>query len=1273
MVCAKTFTTFARHAFQKASFTGHAYTSAGAHAGSFFNQSFAGAARSQLGPGAIANRFQSQFGAHAGKNNPNPSQGSTQTSIHGQFQNSMVVSTANDDGTTEQEILYRPSLSLSKHFQKTVLTPVSGSEFSQSSHLRTYSTSADQPSISTTDVLFPDSEPPYSNIAPQPNLPTSSPHDTVPTLESYEKEVSNLMEQGDFGSVISVYQDMKRLGVVPTARIYNNIIVSMTRTRSKGPINTIVDTYTEMLDKKIQPEIATVSTVIETLCKRSAEVSDAIAETSLKIARDNSDNTENQEKLNLLRREKNVSIALDLFHASSNAIYQPHSIHTFNAMLGALSDYGMAQEVLHVYEKMELAQVSPNVDTFVHLITAFGKHGDMRSAIECYNEYKSQASVLPSHDEDAVYEALISSYFAAGDANGGIEFLRKVQRVPNKYVSRKLLDAVISGLCDRGEIDTAMKWVHNMKLRGNLPKPAFSSVRPIVRSASKEGNLAAAKEAFQALGEGRVATAHLWKPELQLFANLCLREGDLPTAVIVMDELVLQKIVPDSDVAAAFLRKLTAVSGPDRALEYFERFANVQWNDIPGEATHSEFEAITEQFISDFDNIDATTATRLIMALHFLPTILTGSPSTAVRKLLSVFKNLPDGTSLDGVTLAGLVKFQSSLAGWEGSDPDDVNFLISALCAMSPEDWENLAPAESIVAENLVRIRDQDLIGLWREIMNSVDLVVNNRISSPATPTQNSVTSNYSPDDAASVATFDTALTTVNSGTLPYVTSSLRQLPTQYHFNSPRAPDFNIPQSIRIVRSLGKAYKNTASLNQLLDVVRSMRRKGERLLPEALGRLINVAGKARRIDIVNETFEFAQATVREVIPEHDVAFSEWCLILNGMIIANAFNRNFADARHYQRELFNLGVAPDSDAFAAYIVNLNVTDTNDEATEALALFHEAKSLGVRPSTFLYNTLISKLAKARRSDDALYYFHEMRTNGVVPSSVTFGTIINACCRVGNETLALKYFSEMEADPYFIPRIAPYNTMLQFYVQTRPNRVEALRFYEKMRAQLLVPSAHTYKLLIDAYATLEPIDVVAAENILKLIASDRQRPTSAHYAALIHAHGCVRQDLETAKSWFYRVIDPQFAGHVSPDETLYQALIEAYVANHQVADCDPVFQHMKENNVKLTVYMANHLIHGWTIAGNLDEARKVFDSLAAEKNGLYGREPSSYEQMTRTYLAMGDRDSALALVDEMKTKGYPVAVVARVTDILEGGDGFGGPYPSGSYVKEGVISSS
>ena len=117
MVYAKTFTTFARHAFQKAAFAGHAHASptGAGHASSFFNQSFAGASRGNLGHGAIANRFQTQFGAHAGKNNP--SQGNTHSSIYGQAQTSLAASTSNDDGK-EQETFGRSSLSVTRHLDR---------------------------------------------------------------------------------------------------------------------------------------------------------------------------------------------------------------------------------------------------------------------------------------------------------------------------------------------------------------------------------------------------------------------------------------------------------------------------------------------------------------------------------------------------------------------------------------------------------------------------------------------------------------------------------------------------------------------------------------------------------------------------------------------------------------------------------------------------------------------------------------------------------------------------------------------------------------------------------------------------------------------------------------------------------------------------------------------------------------------------------------------------------------------------------------------------
>jgi pentatricopeptide repeat protein len=1258
MVYAKTFTAFARHAFQKAAFAGHGSPSGAAHAGSFFNQSFSGAARTQLGPGAIASRFQSQFGAHAGKNNPNPSFPNSQSSLHSS-QYPLVTAATNDDGN-DKELHYGTSAAIARHLSQSILAPATGTELAHPGS-RSYSTAAGDaaPSAGEDGLVVDTEQPAFQDLHLQPNLPMDS---LPPSIELYEKEVSALLEQGDFHSVISVYHSMKQHGFVPTADLYDSIILSMSRTRAKRPVNDILDTYTEMLNRKVQPEISTVSIVIETLCSRSAEVVELINEANLKLERGSHDKSETRAQIAQLHQEKNVDKALDLFNTSSDSLYKPHSIQTFNAILGALSQHAMNVEALQVYTRLEASHVRPTAETFVHLITVFGKHNDMKSALECYNEYTIRARELPGHDEDVVYEALISSYFATGDPKGGIQFLTKIRAFPGKYISRSLLNAAVAGLCRLGELDKALDWIHDMKRTATLPNPAVSSVRPVVLSASQAGNLQVAKEAFDALGDGRIGTAHLWKSELQLFASLCLREGDLPTAVIVMDELILQNILPDSDVGATFLCNLATVSGIDRALEYLERFAKIQTVPADAESSNLELELLVHRFITDIGPLDVPTASRIVAILHTLPDVLTRAPSIAAKALLSPFSSHLEDLIVDGITLAGLVKFQATLTGWQDSKPEDHSRLIQVLCTIRPEDWMYLRQAESSISDHLLRIRDPELLSLWTEILSSVDVLNANQLGAPISPTINTAASNYSPDDAASIATMDTNITPPSSYQTMY-----RQLPARYYFNIRRSPDINMMHSMHIVKNLGKAQRDSTQLNKLLEVVRRSKHRGERLAPEALGRLINTAGKVRRVEVFTEVFEFAESTVREVIPEHEVAFDEWCLILNSMIVAHAFNKNFGEARQYQQELMKLGVAPDADAFAAYIVNINVTDTNDEATEALALFHEAKSLGVPCSTFLYNTLIGKLAKARRSDDALYYFHEMCANGINPSSVTYGTVINACCRVGNETLALKYFNDMESDQFFVPRIAPYNTMLQFYVQTKQDRTAALRFYEKMRAQLLIPSAHTYKLLIDAYATLEPVDLDAAENILRLIRSDGQRPTSTHYAALIHTYGCVKQDLETAKAWFHKVTNPEFENRVPPDEALYQALIEAYVANHKVADCNEVFRHMRANDVKLTVYMANHLIHGWTIAGNLEEARKVFDSLASGKNGLYGREPSSYEQMTRTYLAMGDRDSALALVGEMRSRGYPAAVVARVTDILEGGEGLLGVYTSKSPMED------
>jgi len=135
----------------------------------------------------------------------------------------------------------------------------------------------------------------------------------------------------------------------------------------------------------------------------------------------------------------------------------------------------------------------------------------------------------------------------------------------------------------------------------------------------------------------------------------------------------------------------------------------------------------------------------------------------------------------------------------------------------------------------------------------------------------------------------------------------------------------------------------------------------------------------------------------------------------------------------------------------------------------------------------------------------------------------------------------------------------------------------------------------------------------------------------------------DMAGARAVFDAVLSD---GMTRPTDTLYQNLFEAMVANHQVAETSKVLRDMHARHVSLTPYIANTLIHGWAAEGNIVEAKSIYDSLGVAK-----REPSTYEAMTRGFLAVEDHKNASVVVQEMLRKGYPSAVAEKIL-VLVGG---------------------
>ncbi|KAF4126705.1 PPR repeat [Geosmithia morbida] len=434
-------------------------------------------------------------------------------------------------------------------------------------------------------------------------------------------------------------------------------------------------------------------------------------------------------------------------------------------------------------------------------------------------------------------------------------------------------------------------------------------------------------------------------------------------------------------------------------------------------------------------------------------------------------------------------------------------------------------------------------------------------------------------------------------------------------------------------------------LGDAMNRLRNMRRAGRHPRYITYAKLISAAAREGKMEQCQEILSMARSDV-PLMPQYAVVRYGWSSILDAMVGACLSVGNRGRAEQYHQELLDMGSAPSANTFGLYITTLKEsTKTFDEATEAVRIFHRAQAEGVEPSSFLYNALIGKLGKARRIDDCLFYFSEMRALGIKPTSVTYGTVVNALCRVSDEKSAEELFDEMESMPNYKARPAPYNSMMQFFLTTKRNKAKVLAYYERMKARGIAPTAHTYKLLVDTHASLEPVDMEAAEAVLAAIRASGQHTEPVHYASLIHARGCVLHDVDGARSVFDSVArgDAEAAG-VPLNASLFQALFEAMVANHRVSESEGLLADMRARGIPMTAYIANTLIHGWTADKKIEKAQAIYDSVSRES-----REPSTYEAMTRAYLAVGQRDDAKRVVGEMLSRGYPSAVVNKVLELL------------------------
>ena len=909
-----------------------------------------------------------------------------------------------------------------------------------------------------------------SSVSEQPT--TSSPATVYTPIESHEdllasesqiftEELVHLSGNKQYAEIPTVFQAMLRAGVQkPSPASYHALLESvlgLTSNKQKR-VPKALEVYSDMLKRRVTPSVATFGILIDLLADRASESVATRKDLEERLTRYGGLEGQDQflfrsseSQYTMLLEDSSITIALTMFNRALQDDSEMLSSAVCSALVRACAEQGRVEDMSAVYDHMISRSMAVASSVFPPVIAAYGTTGDLKSAVNCYDEYKdlvvaNTAEALEMDRVDyEVYAALIKAYGSADRLAGGLKFLSAVQAdITDSHELDKLrgtvaLQALLPLAIEEGVYQDAFA------LSRSLSGDALTSAMSKICIAAADNNLEA--QSFQAFNALAKISPDLTKPAMAMLAmhvrNANVKAAEQYWNILESAPASMLFIEPTTMRAIAMIATGQSERGLGQTRLMFARIRDAQ----P-------------------ESAQAKTADRVDEAIEIIG-----------RYMLSGKTALPAGSSVE------LLRIMTE----NGALVDHI--AEHTVARLGPEQIAQLTPANvelllRVQAGMIVRESTADIAGPARFGCLLENIVAKSIMPSPETETM--IERTLINIDQAELSRL---WNDYRYPPTPAFTPALVQAPTFDDSFDPYAARTDVKGSNAINELLERPHGRR--MNEALTKFRNMRRVGRVPRMFTYGKLIEGAAKENNFDMARDILEMAKQDVPFDARYRVVRFG-WQQILDHMV-AGCLNLGLRDlAARYHQDMIELGFSPSANTFGLYITTLKEnTKTFDEATEAVRIFHQAKAEGVEPSSFLYNALIGKLGKARRIDDCLFYFAEMRNLGVRPTSVTYGTIVNALCRVSDEKFAEEIFEEMESAINYKPRPAPYHSLMQYFLTTKRDRSKVLSYYERMRSKGIEPTLHTYKLLIDTHATLEPVDMQAAEAVLADMAAAGLQP--------------------------------------------------------------------------------------------------------------------------------------------------------------------------------------
>lgn len=987
-------------------------------------------------------------------------------------------------------------------------------------------------------------------------------------------------------------------------------------------LSQLLNTYAEMLSSQVPPNQKTYEILIPELLKAAYSRKELAAATTPFPGFSKRHGPNSLSSIGLANEEKfreaesYFKLAINLYSAG-NTIKTKHYNFKFTLELAkACIEFNDTEHLSKVIESFSTWNNPSKSEGFIVAVRGLGLLREDKDAKIIYNKYKTDFKNHSNSSDFAMYSAMVTTLLACSNELDALQLFKRVlETIPDsaQYKLKTLTSAVINGFSANGDLESCWKWIRQFDDDINMPKLDITTICSVFSKACFANKSALAEEMFDYMAIQQESRDNIYFNDARNnFLMMAVNTGNTDLIFKGIKELLARNGTLDEITLFSVVRYLFTINESSQVFhllsyqvpqlyEFHSKFSG----EIMADSLADEFLSTVVDYIDKIDSLNIKAAVSML-SLPLINVRAFSKPDSAGIKLLKVVwgsrsQNPQDLFQIYDKSSSALLAIIKAHTLWIQSTQSD---SLGTLAISSP---------------------------IIDELRENFSLFVNDIVSRNVmvpSEVQISVT-----DSLTALEDSDTAELWNN-----YISKSLENV-SRDGYNSSNSDEmlvFNLAATSEII-----ALAHTKdSLQKAFSIFEKVVMSGNGLIePDGIISLFMAANNQKLLLVIAETYRLCLSYVPFPGSSYK-AWDIWNAIHRG-VVQYAAELDYSLALQAYMNLIQMGSSPDATGYGQLIANAPSSSSRDETSDAVRFFNEAQSRGIAPNTFLYNVVLSKLSKARRFKECMLIFEEMDREGVKKSSVTYGTMISACCRAGEGALAANLFDEMERSPSYVPRIAPFNIMLQYYVHTVGDRASALAMYQRLRSTDLNPSAHTYKLLMDMYSTIQPVDLKAADEVLLTILKDGNMITTQHYAALIVARGVALKDFDSTVN-FYESIKNQ--RRIRPDKIIFQALLESYVVNRRIKETTSVLNEMMKYGVELNAYMANVLIRGWALL-DLNKSVGLFNHVL-ETNLL---EPSSYESIIKAFLFHNDMASAYSTLTLMRSNGYPEPVVNKVDTLI------------------------